>query len=79
MTNEETISVLNDLIQVSKDGEREFHDGAEKFTDPELLNFFTKTSQRCTVRRHDVTKRGKPPGGEPKTVFQVRLIACGQT
>ena len=68
ITNEETISVLNDLIQVFKDGEREFRDCAEKVTDPELLNFFTKTSQRCTVRRHDVTKRDKPPGGgEPKT------------
>jgi hypothetical protein len=40
INNEETISALNHLIQVSKDGEREFHDCAEKVTDPELLNFF---------------------------------------
>jgi uncharacterized protein (TIGR02284 family) len=67
MNNEETISVLNDLIQVSKDGEREFHDCAEKVADPELLNFFTKTSQRCAEGAAMLQEEVNRLGGEPKT------------
>jgi uncharacterized protein (TIGR02284 family) len=67
MTNEETISVLNHLIQVSKDGEREFHDCAEKVTDPELLNFFTETSQRCAEGVTMLQKEVSRLGGEPET------------
>jgi uncharacterized protein (TIGR02284 family) len=67
MTNEETISVLNDLIQVSKDGEREFHDCAEKVTDPELLQFFTKTSQRCAEGAKMLQEEVSRLGGEPET------------
>lgn len=67
MTNEETISVLNDLIEVSKDGEREFHDCAEEVTDPELLNFFTKTSQRCAEGASMLQEEVRRLGGEPET------------
>jgi uncharacterized protein (TIGR02284 family) len=67
MTNEETISVLNDLIEVSKDGEREFHDCAEEVTDPELLNFFTKTSQRCAEGAAMLQEQVRRLGGEPET------------
>jgi uncharacterized protein (TIGR02284 family) len=67
MTNEDTISVLNDLIQVSKDGEREFHDRSEEVTDPELLNFFTKTSQRCAEGATMLQEEVRRLGGEPET------------
>lgn len=67
MTNEDTISVLNELIQVSKDGEREFHDCAEEVTDPELLEFFTKTSQRCAEGATMLQEEVRRLGGEPET------------
>jgi uncharacterized protein (TIGR02284 family) len=67
MTNEETISVLNDLIQISKDGEREFHDCAEEVTDPELLKFFTETSQRCAEGVTMLQEEVRRLGGDPET------------
>jgi len=67
MTNEETISVLNDLIEVSKDGEREFQDCAEDVTDPELLNFFTEKSQQCSRGAEMLQEQVRRLGGEPET------------
>lgn len=67
MTNEETIAVLNDLIEISKDGEREFQDCAEDVTDPELLNFFTEKSQQCSRGAEMLQEQVRLLGGEPET------------
>jgi uncharacterized protein (TIGR02284 family) len=67
MTNEETVSVLNDLIQVCKDGEREFQDCNRQVDDPELTKVFTDTAQRCVQGAEMLQDEVRRLGGEPAT------------
>ena len=47
--NKEAISVLNDLIETSKDGQEGFKTCAEDIKHPELKTLFVKRSADCAT------------------------------
>ena len=62
----DTTSVLNDLIETSKDGEQGFTRAANETTDSELKTIFLQGAERCrtAVRQlqEHVTALGEKPG-----------------
>ena len=47
MNNQDTVSVLNELIQTSEDGKKGFSDAAEQATQPNLKTVFQGRSADC--------------------------------
>ena len=63
--NDETISVLNDLIETCKDGEYGFHSSAQHVRNADLRELFEKRAAQCRqsadeLRRHVVQLGGNP-------------------
>lgn len=71
MENKEVISVLNDLIETSKDGEKGFQECAENINNVQLKNLFMHSAQECTAAASDLQQLVRDLGGEPETTSSV--------
>lgn len=65
LDNEETISIINDLIEVSKDGEEGFLKAAEDIKDPKIKSYLMRKStevKRCIYELQGLVRElgGKP-------------------
>lgn len=67
MTNDDVISVLNDLIQTSKDGEEGFRTCAEDASsrDPQLKMMFQERSRSCAGAVSELQELVRALGGDP--------------
>lgn len=65
LNNEDTISTLNDLIEVSKDGEEGFLKSAESVDDPQLKSFFIRRSQEIKNSVIELQELVRELGGKP--------------
>lgn len=63
--NDDVISTLNDLIEVSKDGEEGFRSSAENVDDPKLKAFFLRRSQEVAASVQELQELVRSLGGEP--------------
>lgn len=66
MTDKEAVSVLNDLIVTTEDGEKGFREAAEIAGDPRLKSLFTECAQDCHTARVELQSQVKALGGEAK-------------
>lgn len=64
--NKESISVLNDLIETSKDGQEGFKTCAEDIKHPELKALFAKRSTDCSTAAAELQTAVKALGGDPE-------------
>jgi len=63
--NDEIISTLNDLIEVSKDGEEGFRSSAEHVDEPQLKTFFLRRSHEVATSVQELQDLVRALGGEP--------------
>jgi uncharacterized protein (TIGR02284 family) len=63
--NDDIISTLNDLIEVSKDGEEGFRSSAENVDDPQLKAYFMRRSQEVASSVPELQDLVRSLGGEP--------------
>jgi uncharacterized protein (TIGR02284 family) len=69
--NKEAISVLNDLIETSKDGQEGFKTCAEDIKNPELKALFVKRSADCGTAATELQAEVRKLGGDPETSTSV--------
>ena len=69
--NKEAISVLNDLIETSKDGQEGFKTCAEDIKHPELKALFAKRSADCAAAAAELQAAVRQLGGDPETSTSV--------
>ena len=69
--NKEAISVLNDLIETSKDGQEGFKSCAEDIKQQDLKAFFVKRSADCATAAAELQSAVRSLGGEPETSTSV--------
>ncbi|MFJ7883918.1 PA2169 family four-helix-bundle protein [Pseudomonas sp. NPDC096917] len=69
--NKEAISVLNDLIETSKDGQEGFKACAEDIKHPELKALFAKRSAECATAAAELQAEVRKLGGDPETSTSV--------
>jgi len=63
---DKTISVLNDLIETSKDGEAGFRTCAEDVKNVELKNLFTSRARECATAAEELQAMVLGLGGTPE-------------
>ncbi|MBY4895974.1 PA2169 family four-helix-bundle protein [Cupriavidus sp. AU9028] len=63
---DKNISVLNDLIEVSRDGEQGFLKSAEDATNPELKELFTKRAAEINTAIRELQSQVIALGGRPE-------------
>lgn len=63
--NDDIISTLNDLIEVSKDGEEGFRSSAEHVDEPQLKTFFLRRSYEVATSVQELQDLVRSLGGEP--------------
>lgn len=63
--NKEAISVLNDLIETSIDGEKGFHTSAEDIKNPEIQAYFLSRSSECKTAVAELQAEVRALGGDP--------------
>jgi uncharacterized protein (TIGR02284 family) len=61
------LSVVNDLIETSRDGERGFTKSAEEVKDPQIKSLFLKRAQYCGTAARELEEKVKALGGEVNT------------
>lgn len=66
MTNDEVISVLNDLIETCKDGEEGFRTCAADVGDTRLKTFFANRAQTCAAAAIELQNLVRAHGGDPE-------------
>lgn len=71
MDNKEVISVLNDLIETSKDGEEGFRTCAEDIKNAELKALFFSRSQACASAATELQQVVRSLGGDAETSTSV--------
>ena len=69
--NKEAISVLNDLIETSKDGQAGFKTCAEDIKHPELKSLFMQRSADCATAASELQAQVRSLGGDPETSTSV--------
>jgi uncharacterized protein (TIGR02284 family) len=69
--NKEAISVLNDLIETSKDGQEGFKTCAEDIKHPELKTLFVQRSAECATAASELQSAVRSMGGDPETSTSV--------
>ncbi|WP_447793753.1 MULTISPECIES: PA2169 family four-helix-bundle protein [Pseudomonas] len=69
--NKDAISVLNDLIETSKDGQEGFKTCAEDIKHPELKNLFIQRSADCAAAAAELQAAVRSLGGDPETSTSV--------
>jgi len=67
MDNEKVISVLNGLIETSKDGEKGFKTCAEDVKNPQLKSLFNNRAQDCAAAVAELQRLVRSLGGDPET------------
>ncbi|HUE93884.1 PA2169 family four-helix-bundle protein [Pseudomonas sp.] len=67
MDNKDVTSVLNDLIETSKDGEKGFQECAENIKTVQLKTLFNQRAQECAMAASDLQQLVRGLGGEPET------------
>ena len=60
-------SLINELIETSKDGEKGFSNAANDTTDPHLRGVFVECSQRCRAGASELQEQVRALGGKPET------------
>lgn len=65
-TTEQTVSVLNDLIQTSEDGRNGFLAAADKAADPNLKSLFQERSRLCGMAASELQQIVRSLGAEPQ-------------
>jgi len=63
--NKEAVSVLNDLIETSIDGEKGFHTAAEDIKNPEIKAYFLSRSSECKTAVAELQAEVRALGGDP--------------
>jgi len=63
---DDTVSVLNELIETSKDGEKGFEKAAEDAHDAELKSLFAEASRRCREGAAELQALVRASGGSPE-------------
>ena len=66
-TNKEVISVLNDLIEFSKDGEKGFKTCADDVKRTDLKTYFMQRSGDCASAAAELQQHVRSLGGDPET------------
>jgi uncharacterized protein (TIGR02284 family) len=79
----EIISILNDLIETSKDGETGFSLAARATTDTELTSVFTEGERSCHAAATELQRQVRTLGGSTKHVvdrgwMSVQAAAAGR-
>jgi len=69
--NKESISILNDLIETSKDGEKGFHTSAEDIKRPDVKAFFMSRSAEIATAVRELQAEVRALGGDPETSSSV--------
>jgi uncharacterized protein (TIGR02284 family) len=69
--NKESISVLNDLIETSKDGEKGFQTSAEDIKNPAIKAFFLSRSTEIASSVRELQTEVRALGGDPETSSSV--------
>ena len=69
--NKEAISILNDLIETSKDGQEGFKTCAEDIQHPELKALFAKRSAECAAAAAELQAQVRALSGDPETSTRV--------
>jgi len=67
MDTKDTISVLNDLIETSKDGEKGFLECAEDLKNPQLKTTMTQRAHDCATAAAELQQLVRTLGGDPET------------
>jgi len=67
MDNDDVISILNDLIETSTDGERGFTTCAEDISDPQVKSLFVSRAQACSMAAAELQEFVRALGGDPET------------
>ncbi|MBF6624717.1 MAG: PA2169 family four-helix-bundle protein [Pseudomonas stutzeri] len=67
MDTQDTISVLNDLIETSKDGEKGFRECAEDLKNPQLKTTMVQRAQDCATAAAELQQLVRSLGGDPET------------
>ena len=65
MTNDDVVSVLNNLIETCKDGEEGFRTCGMDVSDPRLRTFFTNRAQTCAAAALELQNLVRNYGGDP--------------
>lgn len=65
--HKESISLLNDLIETSKDGQKGFEESAKDLKNPELKSFFVAHAQDCATAVRELQTEVRALGGDPET------------
>lgn len=66
MNNDDVISVLNDLIETSKDGEEGFRTCADDTRDAQLKTFFSNRAMSCASAAAELQQLVRAYGGDPE-------------
>ena len=69
--NKESISILNDLIETSKDGEKGFQTSAEDIKNPTVKAFFVSRSAEIATAVRELQAEVRALGGDPETSSSV--------
>ncbi|WP_341522833.1 PA2169 family four-helix-bundle protein [Pseudomonas sp. G.S.17] len=69
--NKESISILNDLIETSKDGEKGFQTSAEDIKNPSVKEFFLSRSAEIATAVRELQTEVRALGGDPETSSSV--------
>ena len=64
-TGDDAISILNHLIQISRDGERGFRECAEGVRSEELKELFGRAAERCEDAVAQLSREVRVLGGDP--------------
>jgi uncharacterized protein (TIGR02284 family) len=64
MAENETVDVLQELIETCRDGENGFRESAEKLTDPEMKSFFLQQSTERARFARELEEQVRAFGGE---------------
>ncbi|MDB5998551.1 MAG: hypothetical protein JWP52_250 [Rhizobacter sp.] len=67
MDNKDVVDTLNDLIEVSKDGQKGFQASAEQAKDTELKALFTQRAAECGQAASELQSQVSQYGGSPET------------
>ncbi|MBU3054598.1 ferritin-like domain-containing protein [Pseudomonas indica] len=67
MDNKDVISVLNDLIETCKDGEKGFRECAEGIKSTQLKSTFSQRALGCAEAARELQEMVRSLGGEPET------------
>lgn len=66
MSNDDVVSILNDLIETSKDGEKGFRVCAEDVKDSNLKSTFIQHAEECAQAAAELQGMVRDRGGDPE-------------